>query len=145
MRADVRVLVVFSIQIAGIFCLKMLLFFVPWVRDWVVYDVVGLPQEIATHVASALRVGCLLALCMAGACLTRGLLIVSQNTGAIAVTSGLRIAAVAVAGVVGVVFGATNGAMLGITALVAALATEAVVLSVYLRRLGKVRGGLFES
>ena len=141
-RADIHVLVVFAGQVAVIFCFTMLLFFIPPVRNWILFEVIGLPLEIATQVASALQVSSLLALCMAAACLTRGLLIVSHNTGVIAITSVLRLAAVVVAGVLGVTLGATNGAMLGIIALIAAFATEAVILTSYLLRLGHSRSGL---
>ena len=132
---DTRVLIVFSCQIATFFCLLMCLFYVPFVRDWLVLDVVGLPADIAVHVGSALRIGFVLAFCMAGACHTRGLLIASHNTGAIAVTSAVRVVAVVATGVLGVILEASNGAMLGIMALTAAFATEAVILVSYLVRL----------
>ena len=134
-RSDTRVLIIFSCQVAAIFCLLMGLFYVPSIRDWVLLDAVGLPPDIASYVGSALRIGFLLALCMAGACLTRGLLIASHNTGAIAVTSAVRLVAVIAAGVLGVALEASNGAMLGIMALTAAFATEAVILTSYLVRL----------
>ena len=136
-RGDVRVLVDFAGQIAVIFCLVMLLFYVPSVRGWVLLDVMGLPADIGAQVASALRVSFLLSLGMAGACLTRGLLIASHNTGAIAVSSAVRVAAVVVTGVLGVALGASNGAMLGIIALIAAFATEAVILTSHLVRLNQ--------
>ena len=143
LRSDVPVLIKFSGQIAAIFSLLMLLLNLPVVSNWVLFDVVGLPGEIAVPVASALRLSFLLALCMAGACLTRGLLIASHNTTAIGVSSGARVGAVVVIGVLGVSLGTSNGAMLGIVALIAAFATEALILTSYLVRLERGRSGLF--
>ena len=142
-RADMRVLVNFAGQVGAIFCAVMLLFYVPGLRDWVLFEVIGLPADIAADVASALRLSFLLALCMAVSCLTRGLLIASRDTGAIAVSSGVRLGAVVAAGALGVALGASNGAILGITALIAAFATEAAILTGYLVRLDRRRPGLF--
>lgn len=142
-RADMRVLMSFSAHIAAVFCALMLLFHVPAVREWVLFDVIGLPAEIAARVASALRVSFLLALCMAVSCFTRGLLIASRNTGAIAISSGLRLGAVGIAGAAALALGASNGAVVGIVALIAAFATEAAVLTGYLVRLDRLRSGLF--
>ena len=142
-RADMRVLALFAAQVAALFCALMLLFYGPSFRDWVLFDVIGLPAEIAAYVADALRVGFLLALGMAAVGLTRGLLIASRHTGAIAVAAGVRVGAVVVAGVSCLALGISNGAMVGIVALITAFATEAAVLSIHLYRLDRSGSGLF--
>ena len=69
----------------------------------------------------------------AGVC--RGLLIASRRTGFIAITAGIRIAAAALVGMLGLALDVTNGATLGIAALVAAFGSEAMVLAQRLRTL----------
>ena len=78
----------------------------------------------------------------AAASLSRGLLIASKNTGAIAVSSAVRIAAVVLAGVIGIAVGASNGAMLGMVALILAFTSEATVLGIRLIQLDR-RAPLF--
>jgi hypothetical protein len=74
----------------------------------------------------------------------RGLLIASKHTGFIAISSGLRIGAVAVVGLAGLLLGVENGANLGMLALIAAFATEAALLAGRLRRLDRRNARLFE-
>ena len=141
-RADARVILIFGIQIALAFGGVTLLFYVPWIRDWVLYDVMGMPAHMAEYVVSALGISFLLAVGMAAASLSRGLLIASKNTGAIAVSSAVRIAAVVLAGVIGIAVGASNGAMLGMIALILAFTSEATVLGIRLIQLDR-RAPLF--
>ncbi len=141
-RADARVILIFGTQIALAFGGVTLLFYVPWIRDWVLYDVMGMPAHMAEYVVSALGISFLLAVGMAAASLSRGLLIASKNTGAIAVSSAVRIAAVVLAGVIGIAVGASNGAMLGMIALILAFTSEATVLGIRLIQLDR-RAPLF--
>jgi len=144
-RTDVRVLMRFSVQVGLLLSAVMLLFCVPAIRDWLLFSVMGLPAYIASPVASALQVSFALALCMSAACVARGLLIASHNTLAIAFSSGARVVAVFGVGILGVSIGATNGALLGLIALTAAFATEAVILTSYLIRLERRGQGLFRN
>ena len=144
-RADVRVLLSFGAQIGVLLSVMMLLFYIPSVRNWVLFDVMGLPADIAAPVATALQVSFILTLCMTGACIARGFLIASHNTLAIAFSSAARVIAVVGTGVLGVALGVNNGAMLGLVALIAAFATEAVILTSYLVRLERQGRGLFHA
>jgi Na+-driven multidrug efflux pump len=144
-RTDVRILMRFSVQVGLLLSAVMLLFCVPAIRDWLLFSVMGLPAYIASPVASALQVSFALALCMSAACVARGLLIASHNTLAIAFSSGARVVAVFGVGILGVSIGATNGALLGLIALTAAFATEAVILTSYLIRLERRGQGLFRN
>jgi progressive ankylosis protein len=141
-RHDAKVMLIFTAHMAALFGGVTLLFYVPWIRTWVLFDVMGMPSHMAEYVVSALRISFMLALGMAAAGLARGLLIASKNTGAIAVSSGVRVAAVILTGVIGLTTGASNGAMLGMLALVLAFGSEATVLGIRLVQLDR-RSPLF--
>ena len=83
----------------------MLCFNIPIVRDFVLYNLMGLTKEMADAVTPALKLSAILALCMAAGGVTRGLLIASKNTGAIAATS-VRVGAVFAVGLIGAAIGA---------------------------------------
>ncbi|MCP5155264.1 MAG: hypothetical protein H6983_13930 [Ectothiorhodospiraceae bacterium] len=144
-RADLRVLVVFGIQIGAAFSLGMLMLQVPAARDWILHDVMGLRDSLADYVAPALVASAVLAACMASAAVARGLLIASRNTGAIAVASVARLAAVALVGALALLLDIDNGALIGVLALTGAFATEGVLLTWRLRRLDQGTPRLFES
>ena len=128
-RADARVIVIFSMHTAVIFGgLTLLLFHVPGLRELVLYDIMGLPAHMAEYVTDALKMSVLLALGMAAAGIARGLLIASRNTGVIAASSILRVFAVLLVGVVALLTGAENGAMVGMLALIVAFGSEAALL-----------------
>lgn len=139
-EGDARVVAWFGLQIGVLFALVMCSFLIPEVQRIALEDIMGVPTDMATYIAPALALSGVLALCMAGATLCRGLLIASRRTGALAVSSGLRIVAVAVVGLSAIAMGAQNGAVIGISALTAAFAAEFLVLGGRLlwgRRKGK--------
>ena len=131
-RRDVRVIVTFATIVGGGFTAMMLPFHVGPARGWVLEGVMGLPPHMSEYVAPALAFGFLLALAMAAAALARGLLIAAKRTGAIAVASAVRIVTVGAVGAAAILLGATNGAMIGMCALIGAFLAESVVLAVRL-------------
>ena len=127
-RRDVRVIVTFAVIVGGGFAAVMLLFHLESVRSFALEGIMGLPPHMAQYVAPALAYGFLLALAMGCASLARGLLIAAKRTGAIAVASAVRLATVGAIGGIAVTLGVSNGALLGMYALIGAFAAESVVL-----------------
>ena len=125
---DQVVLLWFSAQVGLLFMGVMLLFFIPEVRDLALQTVMGLSDDMADYVAPAMWSTGALAVCMAAATVSRGLLIVRQRTGALAVASGARLASVIVVGVVALATGVQNGAIIGLVALTVAFGAEALIL-----------------
>ena len=119
---------IISPDIGGGFGNKVLLFHLEWIRTWALEGVMGLPPHMAEYVAPALSFGFLLALAMAAASLARGLLIAAKRTGAIAVASGVRLATVGAIGGTAVYLGESNGALIGMYALIGAFVAESAVL-----------------
>ena len=142
-RRDVRVIVIFAVIVGGGFAAVMLLFYLERVRIWALEGVMGLPPHMAEYVAPALAFGFLLALAMAAASLARGLLIAAKRTGAIAIASAVRLVTVGAIGGTAVYLGVSNGALLGIYALIGAFVAESAVLLARLlwirRTLGPLR------
>ena len=125
---DARVLVGFGVQVALLFAASMLVLLIPAAPSLVLQDIMGLPADMAAYVAPALPLCALMALCMAGATLCRGLLIARRRTGALAVASVMRIVAVVIVGSGALWAGGANGAIIGLTALTATFACEMLVL-----------------
>jgi progressive ankylosis protein len=142
-RADARVMVVFALHMAILFGAISLLFNSSVFRDLALQRIMGLTPSMAQYITPALQVGLMLALCMAVAAITRGLLIASKNTGAIAVSSAARVGAVIVTGAAALVLGAENGAMVGLVATTIAFAAESLVLGIRLWQLDRRTPKLF--
>ncbi len=140
---DLRVITTFSVQIAVIFTVAMGAFQFPQVRHFALQTLMGLPPDMAEYISPALQLTFVLALCMTGSALARGLLLSSRETGAIAFSSVARILAVGVVGGVAVTYGEANGAIVGLLALVGAFGTEALILGARVIRLSRRDGGLF--
>ena len=139
-RRDVRVIVTFATIVGGGFAALMLLFHLEGVRTWALEDVMGLPPHMAEYVAPALTFGFLLALAMAVASLARGLLIAAKRTGAIAIASAVRLVMVGAIGGAAIVLGVTNGALIGMYALIGAFVAESAVLLVRLLWIDRTLG-----
>lgn len=143
-RADARVVMIFAAQIGIIFAtFTIALFYIPSVRALILQDVMGLPPHMAEYISPALQICFVLALCMTAAGLLRGMLIASKNTGAIAVSSLLRILAVLVVGASAAALGADNGAMVGMLCLTLAFGCEAMYLTWRLIRIDRIGPALF--
>ena len=132
---DVGVIRRFAMHIAIIFCLAMTAFQFEAVRLWSLQTVMGLPADLADYISPAIRLGIFLALAMTVAAFFKGVLLSSRRTGAIAVSSGARIIAVAGVGVAALTWPIENGAVVGMLALIAAFSTEAIVLGARVLRL----------
>lgn len=144
-RADARVVLVFSAHMGLAFGVLLIALEIPALQDLVLFSILGLTDTIAASVRPGIAIGALLALAMAAAGVFRGLLIASRHTGFIAISAGLRIGAVVVVGTLGWLLDAGNGATLGMLALIAAFAAEALLLGSRLRRLDARRPQLFQS
>ena len=127
-RRDVGVIITFAAIVGGGFAGMMLLFHLERVRSFALEGVMGLPPHMAEYVAPALAFGFLLALAMACASLARGLLIAAKRTGAIAIASGVRLLMVGAVGGTAILLGMTNGALIGMYALIGAFFAESAVL-----------------
>lgn len=149
-RADMRVVGRFALQIAIIFCLVMGAFQFEAVQRFALVTVMGLPADIAAYIAPALLLLVFLALCMTAAAYARGMLLASRKTSVIAISSVARILAVGAIGAGALILtdaGNTNvnGAVVGVLALIAAFATEAVILGARVLYVERKGGGLFST
>ena len=142
-RADARVLLIFAVHMALAFALLVALLLVPSVEHFVLSDIMGLAPTMIVDIRPGLLLSAFLAMGMAGAGVFRGLLIASHNTGFIALSAVLRIAIVAIVSVTALWLGVNNGAQLGVMALIAAFAGEALLLGWRLRRLDRSPARLF--
>ena len=141
--ADLGVMTRFSLQIAVVFALTMFAFQIPALRRFALETVMGLPADMAEYISPALQLAFVLALCMTGAALARGLLLSSRETNAIAFSSGARLLAVCLVGGWAVAYGYDNGAVVGLLALIGAFGAEAIILGYQVVRLRARDGGLF--
>jgi len=142
-RADTRVIGKFALHLAVLFSLAMCVFQIEIVRRLALEDVMGLPPSMAEYIAPALLLTPLLALCMTAAAFARGQLLASRKTAAIAVASGARILSVGVVGTIALSLSDANGAVIGVSALIAAFATEAAILGGRVLYAERREGGLF--
>ena len=142
-RADARVMLIFATHMAIVFAVLMALLIVPAVERLALSDIMGLPPALIADIRPGLQLGALLALAMAGATVFRGLLIASHNTGYIAVSAVLRIAMVTLVSSIALWLDASNGAQLGMLALIAAFGGEAVLLGLRSRQLDRAPRRLF--
>ena len=120
----------------AVFGVLMSLFFFPSLNDFTLVEVMGLSRELTNYAGMALGICVGLALSMGAAGSARGLLIACRATKVLAISSAARLAAVVAVGAIAVQLGFNNGAVVGITALIAAFATESAVLII---RIGQLR------
>ena len=139
-RRDVPVIVTFALVVGGGFAAVTLLFHIDPVRTLVLGGIMGLPPHMAEYVAPALSFGFLLALAMAAASVCRGLLIAARRTGAIAIGSAARLVTVGTVGGTALLVGMSNGALIGIYALIGAFLVESAVLLVRLLWIDRTLG-----
>ena len=136
-HTDYAVLAKFCLQIGVAFATVLALFFVPAINDWTLMAAMGLSAQLADYAGYALGIGVALALSTAAAAAARGFLISSAETRILALSSAMRLIAVALVGTTAVQLGAGNGAAVGLWALTAAFATEAAVLLYRVRNMRK--------
>jgi len=133
-RADARVLLVFTLQLAAIFGgVALVLFYTP-LESRVLDGIMGLTPELARYCAPAMKLAFLMALFWALAAYCRGLLAGARSTTMLALTGALRVGTVAAVGSLTLVVAGFNGAVLGLIAWILAYAAETGVLGWRLRR-----------
>ena len=142
-EADTIVIGKFTIHLGIIFGVIMLLFYIDIVRNYALKDIMGLSSSLTSYVTPALLLTPILALSMTTAAFTRGQLLASRKTTAIALASVIRIVSVCLVGVGALVFYNANGAVVGILALIIAFSSETIILGGRVIYAVKVKDGLF--
>jgi len=127
-RQDARVMLVFSVQLAAAFGVVALVLFNTPLREWVLRDVMGLTPALAAYSGPAVSIAFLMAALWALSALCRGLLANQRRTRLLALTAGLRLAAVCATGTIIVLDPTRNGAVVGLSAWMLAYAFEVMVL-----------------
>ena len=142
-RSDAKVIGKFTIHLSIIFTLIMCAFYNKVIRQYTLENVMGLPQSMVEYITPALLLTPLLALSMTAAAYTRGQLLASRKTVAIAFASVARILAVCAIGLIALSFSDVNGAVVGVVALIGAFTTEATILGSKVLYAERWQGGLF--
>ena len=142
-EADTKVIGTFTIHLGIIFSVIMLMFHIDFVRNYALKNIMGLSSSLASYVTPALLLTPILALSMTTAAFTRGQLLASRKTTAIALASVIRIVSVCLVGVGALVFYNANGAVVGILALITAFSSETIILGGRVIYAVKVKNGLF--
>ena len=142
-EADTKVIGTFTIHLGIIFSVIMLMFHIDIVRNYALKDIMGLSSSLTSYVTPALLLTPILALSMTTAAFTRGQLLASRKTTAIALASVIRIVSVCLVGVGALIFYNANGAVVGILALITAFSSETIILGGRVIYALKVKGGLF--
>ena len=126
-EADTTVIGKFTIHLGIIFGVIMLMFHIEIVRNYALIDIMGLSSSLASYVTPALLLTPILALSMTTAAFTRGQLLASRKTTAIAIASVIRIVSVCLVGVGALMFYDANGAVVGILALITAFFSDCLL------------------
>ena len=142
-RSDAIVIGKFTIHLAIIFTLIMCTFYNETMRQYALENIMGLPLSMVNYITPALLLTPLLALSMTAAAYTRGQLLASRKTGAIAFASVARILAVCATGLIALSFSDVNGAVVGVIALIGAFTSETIILGCKVLYAERWQGGLF--
>jgi Na+-driven multidrug efflux pump len=135
-REDVRTIIVFSVQLVGLFMLLGLVLFQTPLRDTILRGLVGLTPELAAYSQPAMAISFVMAAFWGCTALFRGLLATARTTGSLAASGVLRVVTAAAACSAVFANPQLNGATLGIIAWMLSYAVEAAVSTWRLRRLG---------
>lgn len=127
-REDLRVMMRFSLFVVVGFTVLVLALFLSPLRWWVLEGVMGLTGEMSRYTAPALGYAFLVSVFWGFSSVFRGLVMSARRTGSLAPTAGLRVVAVIAVGSVTLVWPEINGALVGILAMAATFAVEALVL-----------------
>jgi hypothetical protein len=142
-RSDAVVIGKFTIHLAILFTLITCAFYNEAIRQYALGNVMGLSLSMINYITPALLLTPLLALSMTAAAYTRGQLLASRKTGAIAFASTARILAVLTVGLIALSLSDANGAVVGVFSLIAAFTTEAIILGGKVLYEERWQGGLF--
>lgn len=135
-RADSRVLLIFTLQLATAFALLALALFNTPLRNWVLSSVMGLTPALAAYSEPAMGIAFAMAFLWALSALFRGLLANQRRTRLLALTAVIRIVAVCLTGAAFMAWPDPNGALMGLSAWMIAYAFEIAVLGRRLRASG---------
>jgi hypothetical protein len=138
-RQDARMMLMFSLQLAGAFAVIALVLFNTPLRSWVLSGVMGLTPALAAYSAPGISIAFVMAVLWALSALSRGLLANQRRTRLLALTAGVRLAAVGATGTVIVLDPTVNGTVVGLAAWMLAYAFEVVVLGRRLLASGAAR------
>ncbi|MEW6673117.1 MAG: hypothetical protein AB1427_15540 [Thermodesulfobacteriota bacterium] len=142
-REDLKAILQFTVgMIVFYICFNLLLFSTP-LKAWVLGGLMGLGPELSSYCTPAVRIIFTVAVFWATSSLLRGILAAMRKTGFIAVTAGIRLAAVAAIGYISFFYPNFNGAVLGVLALAGSFAAETLVLGWHFRGQAKLPGPLF--
>ncbi|MEC7972382.1 MAG: hypothetical protein VX879_02070 [Pseudomonadota bacterium] len=142
-EGDTKVIGKFTIHLGVIFSVIMLTFHIEFIRDYALTDIMGLSSSLASYITPALLLTPILAISMTAAAYTRGQLLASRKTAAIALASVARILSVCFVGIGALAFYDVNGAVIGVLALITAFSSEAIILGGRVIYAMKLQGGLF--
>ena len=144
-RHDVAVLLRFTLGVTAFFVVGLVvLFYVPALRNWVLEDVMGLRDELSRYSTPGIQLSFLIAVFWAVSSYTKGVVAASKRTGSLAVSAAWRLVVTLGVSSMTLWVAGINGTVVGVLALAAAHAVEAVVLGVRLAgRLRRQEGALF--
>lgn len=135
-REDVRVMLMFMVQLVALFIVLALVLFQTPLRDAILGGVMGLSPELAAYSTPAMGMAFAMAAFWACSALFRGFLAKARVTGALAAGGVMRIATAAAAGSITLVYPDLNGGVLGIVAWILSYAVEMLITGWRLHRLG---------
>ncbi len=132
-RADFRPMFQFTAGLIVAYTgLIFLLFYTP-LNGWILGVAMGLTREMSSYCQNAVRLIFLVAIFWSTAATLRGILSAIRKTFIIAVSAGVRLAALAAIGLIAFFHPGVNGAVLGVLAFAGSFAAESLVLGRYLR------------
>jgi len=142
-REDLNILLQFTIGLLLFYVGLIFLLFYTSLRGWILYEVMGLTEELSRYSTPGVKLTYLIAVFWGIAAFLRGALSAMRKTGAIAVTAVIRLLVVAGIGCISLVSSDFNGAVLGVLAIGCAFAAEAVILGQQLWIHTRSPGSLF--
>jgi Na+-driven multidrug efflux pump len=133
--ADRRPLVIFALQLIGLFGAIAFVLFHTRLEGPVLAGAMGLEPELRAYSAPALKLAFLMSAAWAFSALFRGLLAGARSTTMMAVSGITRVAVAALISALVLLAAGANGAVAGLLAWMAGYGAEAVLLGLALRRL----------
>ena len=132
--ADEGVMRVFCLHLVVLFGGVAVLAFNSPLGHWILHDVMGLAGELEAYAAPAMKFAFAMALFWSFSALYRGLMANARSTTMLAATGAGRLLCAASVSSLALFTGHINGALLGLGAWIAGYASEAAVLSLWLKR-----------
>ena len=127
-KDDHHLILRFGFQVGLGFAALSAVFILPPARGWLLKTVMGLTPQLQGAVGPALYLFWMLAFALSFSAVFRGLLLNLRVTGVIAGSAFARFAVVVAVGSIAMVLPGANGALLGVSAMLAAFCAEALIL-----------------